>query len=98
MNRLLDIVSNNALASTLAGAVIVGLIGWSAKALKDRRDSATIYNFMISSKPSTGFAFRSTAAIASNTKLSEIRVANLCASHPKIRRNEKQLQSWTLVE
>lgn len=98
MNRLIDFVSNNALGSTLAGAAIVGGIVWIMKAHRDRRDAAIIYKFLANSKTSTGYDFRSTAAIASNTKLSESRVANLCASHPKVRRNEKQLQSWTLTE
>ncbi|WP_225764311.1 hypothetical protein [Stenotrophomonas sp. Marseille-Q4652] len=98
MNRLINFISNNALVSTLVGAAIVGSIGWVAKAHRDRRDSATIYEFLSNSKSSTGFDFRSTAAIASNTNLSESRVATLCAAHPRIRRNEKQLQSWTLTE
>ena len=98
MNRLIDFISNNALASTLVGTAVVGTIGWAAKAHRDRRDSATVYNFLVGSKPATGYDYRSTEAIASNTNLSESRVASLCASHPKIRRNEKQLQSWTLAE
>ncbi|WP_218081240.1 hypothetical protein [Anthocerotibacter panamensis] len=98
MNRLMDFISNNALASTLAGAAIVGGIGWLVKAHRDRRDSAIIYEFLASSNSGTGWTFRSTEAIASHTNLSESRVASLCSSHPKIRRNEKQLQSWTLTE
>lgn len=98
MNRLVDFISNNALASTLAGAAILGAIGWAGKARLDRNDSATIYNFLASSNSATGWAFRSTEAIASHTNLSESRVASLCAVHPKIRRSEKQLQSWTLAD
>lgn len=98
MSRLLDIVSNNALISTILGAAIVGGIGWSLKAYKDHREKTRIYNFLAASKSATGYDFRSTVAIASNTNLSEDRVANLCASHPNIRRNEKQWQSWALVK
>ncbi|WP_454258367.1 hypothetical protein [Pseudoxanthomonas mexicana] len=98
MNQLVDLISNNALISTLTGAAILGVIGWAIKALRDRRDNAAIFNFLSGSKSATGWDFRSTAAIASHTKLSESRVASLCAAHPKIRRNEKQLQSWTLAE
>jgi hypothetical protein len=98
MNRLIDFVSNNALVSTLVGAAILGGVSWAVKAGRDRRDSATIYKFLAGSKPATGFDFRSTAAIASKTHIPEHRVATLCAIHPKIRRNEKQLQSWTLRE
>lgn len=98
INRFVDFISNNALASTLAGAAILGVLGWAAKAYRDGRDSATIYNFLASSQLGTDWDFRSTEAIASHTNLSESRVASLCAVHPKIRRNEKQLQSWALAE
>lgn len=98
MSRILNFVSTNALLSSLAAAAIVGGAAWVAKVRKDRRDSENIYNFLVASKAEAGFTFRSTEAIASHTKLSESRVAELCAIHPKIRRNQKQLQSWTLAE
>lgn len=98
MNRIVDFISNNALTATLVGAAILGAVGWVAKVHRDRRDSATIYKFLANSKLGTDWAFRSTEAIASHTNLSESRVESLCAVHPKIRRNEKKFQSWTLVE
>lgn len=98
MGAFLNFISNNAIASTLVGAAILGGVAWATKSYKDRSDGTAIHEFLVKSKAESGYDFRSTEAIASNTKLSEDRVAQLCASHPKIRRNEKQLQSWTLVE
>lgn len=98
MDRLVDIIGNNALVSALLAAAIIGSIGWLVKVYRDRRDGALIYNFLQSSRSSTGYDFRSTAAIASHTRLPEARVAHICACHRKIRRNEKQLESWTLAE
>ena len=98
MTTVLNFISNNALVSSLAVAAILGVVAWAYKSHKDRRDSESIYKFLLASKSGTEFTYRSTAAIASHTRLSENRVADLCSSHPKIRRNEKQLQSWTLTE
>ncbi|SRR5437870_7408315 len=97
MRAILDFLSNNELASALIAATILAAVGGIWKWKRDRRDSANIYRFMLDSKSRTDFDFRSTAAIASHTKLPAERVAALCARHPKIRRNEKEKESWTIT-
>ncbi len=94
---MLDLISNNALVSTLIAAVALAAVRGGWKLWHDRKDSQAIYNFLLTSKAGTSFSFRSTEAISSHTKLSEKRVADLCSKHQKIRRNEKEKQSWTLV-
>ena len=98
MDALLELISNNALISSLVGTAIIALVAWSWKARHDRNDSEKIRMFLIRSKSETGFQFRSTEAIASNTMLPESRVALLCSRHKNFRRNEKEKQSWALVE
>ena len=98
MGTIFDFLSNNALVSTLIAAVILAAVGGIWKSWRDRRDSDAIYKFMLASKGSTDFTFRTTHAIASHTKLPTARVALLCARHPKIRRNEKEKESWILVD
>lgn len=98
MSAILDILSNNALASALVAAAAITAVGGIWKWRHDRNDSEAIYNFLITSKSASGYTFRSTEAISSHTKISEKRVAELCIKHPKIRRNEKEKQSWALVE
>jgi hypothetical protein len=95
---MLDLISNNALVSALIAAAVVAAASGVWKWFHDRKDSQAIYNFLLTSKTGTRFNFRSTVAISSHTKLSEKRVADLCSKHPKIRRNEKEKQSWTLAE
>jgi hypothetical protein len=89
MSHILNFISNNGLASALVAAVVIAVIGGIWKWWHDRKDSETIYNFLLNSKSATGFMFRSTEAISSRTKISEKRVAELCSRHPKIRTNEK---------
>ena len=96
MTAIFEWLSDNAIASGLVAASIVAAIGWGRRAWSDGNDKARIYNFLAASNHSSEFTFRSTEAIAAHTGLSEERVANLRASHPKIRRNEKEKQSWQL--
>jgi hypothetical protein len=98
MKAILKFISNNKLVSTLVAAAILGAIGGIWKWWLDRRDSDAVYRFMLDSKSRTDFDFRSTPAIASHTRLSTQRVAYLCARHPKVRRNENERESWTLLD
>ena len=95
---MIDFFMSNSLGSALAATAIVTLIMWLWKCNKSREDSKKIYNFLLSSKISTNFTFRSTEAISAHTKISESRVAEICSKHPKIKRNEKTKQSWQIVE
>lgn len=95
---ILDFVSNNALGSAITATAVFALIGGIWKWRRDRKDSEIIYNFLLDSRSTTGYTFRSTEAISSHTKIAENRVAKLCSKHPKIRRNEKEKQSWTLLD
>jgi len=80
------------------GDLILNFIKLCWKKWCDHRDSKKIYKFLLASKLNTDFTFRTTHAIASKCNLTEDRVEALCASHKKIRRNEKEKQSWTLVD
>lgn len=94
---MLAIITNNPLASTLVAAILIATTGQIWKWWRARKDAKTIYDFLVESKARTGFTFRSTEAIASHTKLTEKRVTELCSTHPRIRRNEKEKQSWSLI-
>jgi hypothetical protein len=96
MSEIWKFISQNALVSTIAGAAVLGIVGWLWKIYRDRRDSRTIYDFLLMSASKTDWGFRTTHAISSATKISEERVAELCSKHSRIRRNEQELQSWRL--
>lgn len=98
MDAIIELVSKNALVSTLVGAAIIGVIGWLWSSYQNRKDANSILSFLEASKENTEYTFRSTEAIASHANLTEKRVVSLCAKHPKIKRNSKEKQSWRLVE
>ena len=100
MKAIFDFISNNKLVATLVAAAILGAIGGIWKWWRDRRDSDVIYRFMLDSRSRTDYDFRSTPVIASHTRLSTERVAYICArlcACQKLRRNEKEKESWTVV-
>ena len=101
LKPIVDLVNNNLLVSAivaaLVAAAIIAVLTWTLKSYRDRRDSRKIFDFLLKSKDGTNYCFRSTAAISSDTKIPENRVAELCSRHPKIKRNEKEKQSWRLM-
>lgn len=97
MTDAIDFISNNNLASALAIAAVLAILGGIWKWFFDHRDSKKIYDFLLESKSITAYVFRSTEAISSHTKISESRVADLCSKHPKIARNQKEKQSWRII-
>ncbi len=97
VSAIIDIISNHQLVSAIVAAVVLALLGRAFTLYCDRGDSAKIYDFLLKSKQEMDFTFRSTEAISSATKISEKRVAELCSKHPKIKRNEREKQSWRLI-
>jgi hypothetical protein len=88
------------LVVTIVGGAILLLLGWIGTSMsaagRDRRDSAKIYKFLRTSSSEGKWEFRTTHAICAATKIPETRVAELCGGHPKIKRNEKDRDSWHL--
>jgi len=94
---LVDFINNNKIVSTLIGAAIVAAATWLLKRLRDRRDSNKIYRYFLKSAASTGWTFRSMQAISSATHIPTSRVADLCGSDKRLKRNEKEKDSWRLA-
>jgi hypothetical protein len=96
--HLIEFATSNQIATAVISAAIIGLFAWFVKLFRDNRDNKKIYEFMRRSLRETNFRFRTTEAISSATRIPEDRVAKLCSKHKKIRRNQKEKQSWQLVE
>lgn len=71
-------------------AVAIFIYRWVRRGLDTRR---IVY---LLSAPETGYRFRSTHAIASKLGIPETRVTYLASRCSKIRRNEKEKETWTL--
>jgi hypothetical protein len=95
IRSIVDWISNNRLASVLPP--ILAVAGWVLKWLRDKRDGNRIYDFLLKSAATTPWRFRSTEAISSATHLPRRRVEKLCIRDKRIKRNEKEKESWQLI-
>lgn len=82
----------------VVSGLAVAILMWVVKVIRDAKHTQSILKFLRNSKESTEFSFRSNYAIASATNLSEDRVRKLCSKSKKIKRNEKEKESWKLIE
>jgi hypothetical protein len=98
ITSVLDFILNNKLASSLVSALLIGVVTWGYKSYSDTKARKRIYAFLLSSSKDSKWQFRSTHAIASNTKLTEARVETLCTQDSRIRRSEKEKQAWQLID
>lgn len=78
--------------ASLAVVLILGLFGW----LKFKRDEKIVARFLKDSGVETNHRFRSTQALSSATNLSEERIRKVCSKSTRIRRNQKEKESWKL--
>jgi hypothetical protein len=76
--------------ATLIGVLVLGIFGW----LKFKRDEKIVTKFLKNSGVETRHNFRTTHAISSATNLSEERIRKVCSKSSKIRRNQKEKESW----
>jgi hypothetical protein len=77
--------------------VIAAALAWLFKWFQDKRDREKIYKFLRRSVKEKGWAFRTMHAISSGTKIPEHRVSKLCRRDKRIKRNEKEKESWRLI-
>ena len=95
MSTDLELLGNNPLAATLIAATIIGAAGWIWNSWRNRRDGDRIHQFLVDS--ANEYEFWSTPAIVSRLKIPKACVQVRCLRHLKIRRNENENESWTLV-
>jgi hypothetical protein len=89
------------LVEVVGGTVVVVLLALATGIWRSGRnaiDRQKIIEFLKRMRLERGFDFVSTHAIASDTKLSPSRIERLCQTHSGIRRNQKDRESWTLVD
>ncbi len=91
-NNIKEIASAVAIIVAIAGALV-----WLFKWYRDKRDSDKVYKFLRRSEKERGWAFRTTHAISSATKIPKNRVSELCSRDKRIKRNEKEKESWRII-
>ena len=90
-----DFIHNGIVQGALA-ALIAAFVIWVIRAIRMQIDEKKIIAFLEKSAAETELHFRTTHAVASATNLSEERVSKLCSRSRRIRRNQKEKESWIL--
>ncbi len=100
INGFVGFLGNNFKETAAGVAIIVAIAGalvWVFKWFQDKRDRDKIYKFLRRSAKERGWAFRTTQSISSATKIPGNRVSKLCNRDKRIKRNEKEKESWRLI-
>ena len=92
-----ELINPNIVQGVLA-TLVASLIIWMLAGIKAKYDQNKIISFLKKSKKETNHTFRTTHAIASETNLSKERVGKLGSKSKKIKRNQKEKESWKLAE
>jgi hypothetical protein len=78
-------------------SLIVAFIIWTIQKFREKRAEEKIISFMNESAKITSWKFRSTPAISSHTNISSEKIEKICSKSKKIKRNEKEKESWKLT-
>ncbi len=100
ISSFVDFVGNNFKETAAGAAIIVSIAGGLVGLFKwfpDKRDSDKIYKFLRRSAKERGWAYRTTHAISSATKIPGNRISVLCNRDKRIKRNDKERESWRLI-
>ena len=97
MTSVINYIMDNPYWSAMLAGLTLIMIDGIVIFISNFRDKRKIYKYLLNSKKETEYKFRTTEAISSDTNISRYRVEKLCSSHPKIKRNEKDKESWQLI-
>ena len=97
MISIINYVMDNPYWSAMLAGLTLVIVDVIVISIYDFRDKRKIYKYLLNSKKETEYQFRTTEAISSGTNISKYRVESLCSGHPKIKRNEKDKESWQLI-
>jgi hypothetical protein len=78
--------------ATLVVVLVLGIFGW----LKFKWDEKIVARFLKESGIETGGASATTDAIASATRLSEVRIRKVCRKSRRIEKHEQDKDFWKL--
>ena len=80
----------------VSAGVAIQIINIASKYINFYLEEKIIVDFLKESVKSSKYTFRSTIIICNAVNLPEERVRYICHRSKKIRRNEKEKESWTL--
>ena len=93
----MDKFFGNGIVQGVLATLIGALLLWFISFIRLKADESKIVKFLMKSQKETQHTLRSTNAISSDLNLSEDRLRKICSKSKKVRRNQKDKESWCLT-
>lgn len=93
---LWDLLSKNSFLGALVSGLLILLVGWLISWCVKNHRANRIYNILQIGLAEKNKSFLPTAYLSSKSGYTQAQVESLCSFHKKIRRNEKELESWCI--
>tara|TARA_Y100000815_G_scaffold271473_1_gene298117 strand:- start:892 stop:1191 length:300 start_codon:yes stop_codon:yes gene_type:complete len=91
-----EILSTNSFVGTLVSGLFLLILGWAFSWGVKKYRACRVYSILQAGLSEKNKKFLSTAYISSKSGYTQSQVEALCSHHRKIRRNEKELESWCI--
>ncbi len=77
--------------------LFLSCVSWFCGFLRDKKVENKIIEFLEKSQKEYGYEYRTTHAISSEINISEEKIRNLCNKSKRIKRNQKEKETWRLI-
>lgn len=88
---------NSFLGALVSGIAIIVLVA-IFKFFLNKYKASQVFNALKSGLAEKKHTFLPTSYLAAKTNYTQEKVEQLCSSHSKIKRNEKELESWQVID
>lgn len=96
IKALWELLSKNSFAGALASGLLLLVIAWIVRWGTKKYRASRIYTILQAGLTEKKKSYLPTAYLASKSGYTQDQVEALCSHHSKIRRNEKELESWRI--
>ena len=94
--KVWEMLSTNSFVGALVSGLLLLIIGWAISWAVKKYRACRVYSILQAGLSEKNKRFLPTAYISSKSGYTQSQVEALCSHHKKIRRNEKELESWCI--
>lgn len=92
------LLSENSFLGALVSGIAIIILVAIFKSILNKYKASRVFNALKSGLTEKNHAFLPTSYLAAKTNYTQAKVEQLCSSHRKIKRNEKELESWQVID
>lgn len=92
------LLSENSFLGALVSGIAIIVIVAIFKFFLNKYKASQVFDVLKSGLDDKNRTFLPTSYLAAKTNYTQAKVEQLCSSHSKIKRNEKELESWKIID